>query len=246
VALVIRVGCFYSGGYTETGGIDQFLKNLRSDIEWVRCFPAHDKPAPKLKKHLREPAKKHGGVTGKSLVDRMLERLRQQYADDHFDLVLFIDDVDCRFNDASGVFDKQRFDAYRANLESQVREAKGEPLLRFLALLASPEIEAWLLADWERGFGKLSTDLQKALEELALSVGGDVDQDTYTYSKKNDGPLMLQRLRPDKVSEICTRYFQLAYRELLSLQASAPPPPPPAEAPVRGAKRPAGRASRRR
>lgn len=147
--MVIRVGYFCSSGHTEAGGIHQFLKNLRPDIEWSRCFPATDKPGPKHRKDQKkvEPS----GTTGATLIDRMIERLKMYHrgSDCEFDHVLLIDDADCRFLDAAGEL-KNRLD----RLSEEIREITGRPALRFIALWASPEVEAWFLADWEEGFGR--------------------------------------------------------------------------------------------
>jgi hypothetical protein len=73
----MRIGFFCTGGHTELGGrtlaagdaelaaIDAFLWKI-SSIEWVRAFPAREKPGPKYKPgaapaSLKDP--KDGGVT---------------------------------------------------------------------------------------------------------------------------------------------------------------------------------------
>ena len=72
-----RAGYFCTAGYTETGGIEPFLKRLNGSIDWQRCFPAVDKPAPKLNRPYPTPVQGPShGATGSHLVDRMLGILR--------------------------------------------------------------------------------------------------------------------------------------------------------------------------
>ena len=39
----------HGGGYTEIGGIQDFLRKIRNDIEFKRIFPAVNKPPKKSK-----------------------------------------------------------------------------------------------------------------------------------------------------------------------------------------------------
>jgi len=147
----MRIGYFCTAGYTEMGGIKQFLAKIRADVEWERCFPAVEKPAPKLNRPFPEPRREDSGATGQDLVDRMLERLRKYHSgiQCNLDIVLLIDDADCRFKDSPGSFSR-----WVARCRERVREATQKEAVEFVALLASPEIEAWLLTDWEEGFGR--------------------------------------------------------------------------------------------
>ena len=135
MAVVIRVGYFCTAGYTEQGGIHAFLGKLRPDIEWTRCFPAFEKPGPKLRKGLPMPS----GITGQPLIERMLSTLEKYYQGDDctFDVVLLIDDADCRVKDPKGELAEQL-----RGLPDEVRVRTGKDDLGFVALLASPEIEA--------------------------------------------------------------------------------------------------------
>lgn len=268
---MIRVGYFCTGGHTELGAralpagdlelaaIDAFLQKISADIVWTRAFPAREKPGPKhipgsAPVSFKDPG--DGGVTGRTLVEKMGKRLTKHYrgADCDLDVVVLIDDADCRFLVDGSL---QRWTQDR---ERDVRSWTEQPELRFVALLASPEVEAWLLADWEEGFGreyaaiqvqlgralerdllgprpwrgleacggpcdpetgtctrKLSTEVQKVLERLAMERGGTADRRTYTYSKRDNGPDMLRRIRPDKASELCPGVLGPALRELRRL-----------------------------
>lgn len=130
----------------------EFLKKIAPDVEWQRCFPAVSKPAPKIGRPHAEPQGRHAGATGRRLIDAMLRQLQEHWrgAACHLDFVLLIDDADCRFADAGDPTAEQI--AWDGMLRQRVREAAGKPELGFYSLLAWPEIEAWLLTDWDNGF----------------------------------------------------------------------------------------------
>ena len=149
---MVRGGYFCTAGYTETGGMHAFLQKIAPDVEWQRCFPAVSKPAPKIGRPHAEPHERHAGATGRRLIDAMLAQLREHVhgAACNVDFVLLIDDADCRFADANDPSAEQV--TWANELAQRVRDAAGKPDLEFYALLAWPEIEAWLLADWDNGF----------------------------------------------------------------------------------------------
>jgi len=155
----MRAGVFCTAGYTETGGLQEFLRKLRGDVAWERCFPAVDKPAPKLGRTIAAPRREHAGASGERLAGAMLERLREHYSGDRcpFDFVLLADDADCRFAERP-----DEMAAWHAELARAVRSAVGHPLPVYV-LLASPEVESWLLSDWEMGFGGQYHDIGIAL-----------------------------------------------------------------------------------
>lgn len=153
------VGYFCSGGHTELGAtsnspapyepaaIDAFLRKIDPRITWIRQFPARRKPGPKLGRvSFRDQA--DGGVTGASLRTEMLTRLRDfARSASRLDAVVLIDDADCRFCVPGTLA------TWESDLTTEVRRATGRTDLPFIALLASPEIEAWMLADWQERFG---------------------------------------------------------------------------------------------
>ena len=240
----MTIGYFCSAGFTETGGMGRFLARINPDIEWKRCFPAVNKPGPKLgAKPVPRPADQ--GATGRDLERRMMGRLRRYHPcpDPENDGFLLIDDADCRFCDASDA----EIEASREDLAARVAECTGRPFFR---LLASPEIEAWLVSDWEEGFGRQYANFAQRLrarlrnevldgetwEEVenfgcplqngtcARKLSREIEtlvellaQDGQRYSKRTDGVEMLRRIRPDRVSQRCRRYFRPVYLELQGL-----------------------------
>ena len=151
---MVSGGYFCTAAYTETGGIHEFLHKLGPKVSWTRCFPAVHKSAPKLHRPHPVPVAAQSGTTGEQLVDRMLRILQDHYAGNAcpFDFVVLIDDADCRFSGAADPL--AAFAAWEKDLTDKVRTATGKPTLGFFALLAWPEIEAWLLSDFEHSFAK--------------------------------------------------------------------------------------------
>ncbi len=131
----------------------EFLKKLAPEVEWLRCFPAVSKPAPKIGRLHAAPQNRHAGATGTRLVEEMLLLLQKHYrgAACSLDFVLLIDDADCRFADAADSSAEQT--SWEGAIGQRVRDAVDKQDLAFFSLLAWPEIESWLLTDWENSFG---------------------------------------------------------------------------------------------
>lgn len=239
---MIRIGYFCTAGHTEAGGMQVFLARIEPlRATWERCFPAVVKPGPKLG---RAVPKARAGLTGHDLVQEMLGRLAKYHRSGMpgaLDLVVFIDDADCRFADEVTQLQPWLLDRGR-----EVSAAVQNDRIPFVALFASPEVEAWLLADWEEGIGRehkrLSTgekSLRAHVEEL---LGGPLDTvEAYGgglvngscrhklserlqsllirlgagYSKSIDGTALLRRIRPDKVADVCQVYFRPQWQKLV-------------------------------
>jgi hypothetical protein len=94
------VGYFCSAGYTETGGIAQFLQQINPELKWKRCFPAVDKANLKQGRMRATPIQAASGTSGESLINRMLRIISEPVfeLDQRYDLILVIDDLDCRFD----------------------------------------------------------------------------------------------------------------------------------------------------
>ncbi|TCP57725.1 hypothetical protein EV586_102169 [Tumebacillus sp. BK434] len=233
------VGYYCTGGYTETGGMDQFLHKVNDQVTWKRCFPAVTKPSPKLKRPDPTPVVSHNGITGEQLVTQMIDRL-QKYGCD-YDCILFIDDADCRFDG-----DLEAYQKWVEELQAQINRTLRREVPLYV-LLASPEIEGWFLADWGNGFGKEYKQIKHALHaEIKKMFGDDASfsnlehyggplangactskissqiQDIVTlcgdrYSKKSNGSAMLKQIVPNVVAQTCTAYFAPTYRMLAAL-----------------------------
>jgi len=146
MALVISVGYFCTGGYTEIGSIQSFLEKINSNINFVRCFPIANKTCLKRGRLSSTPIRSQNGVTGEDLVKEMKKKLMRSDMR-RFNLILLIDDLDCRFKRNGS----PSFEEWVNDQKQQISEISGTQI-GFEALFASPEIEAWFLADWENTF----------------------------------------------------------------------------------------------
>lgn len=241
---MIRAGYFCSAGHTEAGGMQAFLERIDSSrVTWERCFPAVSKPGPKLGRPA--PRKDHEGLSGTGLVGAMLARLKMRRAlaapgPLDLDLVIFIDDADCRFEGQSAALE-----AWIADRTADVRAASDRPDIPFVALFASPEIEAWFIADWEQGFGReharLATTDKPLRAQVEALLGGPLSSvEAYgggfvnggcasklsekmrsllvrlgsEYVKSTDGTAMLRRVRAEKIAEVCVDFFRPEWQKL--------------------------------
>lgn len=85
--MVKKIGCFITDAWTEAGAMQEFLKKINSDCEYIQCYP-----------HKRRYKKGLNGLTGESLKDevyRRLELYKDEYKD--FSAILIEDDLDCCF-----------------------------------------------------------------------------------------------------------------------------------------------------
>lgn len=143
---MISVGYFCTAGYTEIGSIKVFLEKINPSIKFMRCFPIANKVCLKKGRMSSTPIRSQSGITGKKLVHEMkLRLLYNRYK--QFDLILLIDDMDCRFKREGS----PSHDEWVVNLKREINEILGDHV-GFEALFASPEIEAWFLADWDNTF----------------------------------------------------------------------------------------------
>ncbi len=235
---MVSVRLFSSGGYTETGGLENFLRKMHPGLSYERCFPAAAK-GPK-RSLLRGPRGRDGKVTGEHLVKRMLERLEHDKGS--FDVILLVDDADCRFDSMDA------YHAWAAETQRKVCRALGADVT-FIALLAAPEVESWFVADWENSFRRMYREqfdhLRRALNKKNRDCGhqsiedfgyprdnaacalklSDFIRDALNsapapayYDKRTKGVQMLQTIEPQNVNNKCDRYFRAAYT---ALQAQA-------------------------
>lgn len=240
-------GYFCSAGYTETGGMKAFLQRINPDITWERCFPAVDKPNLKKGRMKDTPLRKVSGTSGDHLVERMLDIISQPLFehDQRYDLILLIDDMDCRFN-----HDNEAYEDWLLNTFNRVEHTLGRHVL-FETLFASPEIETWFISDWGNGFGKEYRDIAVKLrreinalldtyQNCPEDYGGPLHngsctfkistkiqdifaqlgntRQVYWYSKRVNGPAMLNRLEAEEVAKNCARYFRPVYMRLKNLE----------------------------
>lgn len=235
---MVTAALYHSGGSTELGGLIQFLQKTHVQLRVYRKFPAQRKPGPKPTVRPPAPCPEHQGITGTSLISMFFARLRSFPPSES--IIVLVDDADCRFRDMT---------KYHQWVQA-IRKRASEILMRevtLVVMLASPEIEAWLVADWGNSFGTQYPEVQKtlryalsnhfnqypSLEEFGLRAPDDAGcadklsevitmqlrdcSPSATYSKERHGSVMLQRIDPHKVAARCTRFFAPAFHELVNL-----------------------------
>lgn len=129
---------FAGGGESEVRGLIPFLERNYEEHRFERKSPVRRKPGP------RPSAEPGYGMTGKSLADQtgklLLESLKRQ---GECNLILVIDDLDCHDPNA-----RQQL------LTSAVRRVVEASEIPYFIGFASPEIEAWIVADWSNTLAK--------------------------------------------------------------------------------------------
>lgn len=135
------VWVFSGGGEAEVRGFLPFLEKTFPGCRFERKTPVRQKPGPK--------ANKAGsyGRTGKSLIEQIKQELPTalKVESNKCDLILVFDDLDCR--------DSQKQKSQILAELSKIPECAG--IEKFVGF-AAPEIEAWIIADWNNSIAKNS------------------------------------------------------------------------------------------
>lgn len=155
---MIKVGYYCSAGYTETGGMQTFLERINPNISFIRQFPIANKKDLKKGRMSSTPIRSQSGITGNGLTDEMKSRL-SKYGSQEFDYILLIDDADCRLKKDGA----PSFIQWCSTLQKEISEILKKPII-FEVLLASPEIEAWLLSDWDNTFAVEYRDISAHIQ----------------------------------------------------------------------------------
>lgn len=166
---MVKVAYYCTASYTEVGAIDKFLNKINCSLKYERKFPVVSKPAPKIGRCYPEPQCQCLGATGSFLVEKMIERIRSYPPD--AEVILLIDDADCKFSS------KNDWILWCASVENSIREILNRDI-KFVMLLASPEIEIWFVADRTNTFDKIYKDfcavLNASINSL-LQVAPDIE-----------------------------------------------------------------------
>lgn len=161
-----KVACFFTGGYTESGAMQEFLKRVNPNVNFKQFCPNKPKrrwtpglplnAQPKIENNLN-------GLTGPALIKYI-----NDYIDNHldelqeFDAILIEDDLDNRFfieqipgnPKTKQIYKTDEFLLHCQQVAETIR-AKLKKGIEFpvIQLYASPEIEAWFWEDWAHSFG---------------------------------------------------------------------------------------------
>ena len=258
----MRVFYAHTAGHMESLALPVFLRKLDPRLaepgRLIPVCPAKYVPGPRPLRSDLTPDQRRmhplSGLTGKALIDQITSRLSEPFfrGSEYADVValLLIDDADCRFCPgapfAKDCGTKQEaLEKWCTDIAGAVADALGRPL-PVIAMMASPEGEAWLYADWAEGFGKqyptLAHHLRKRIDgEILRGVtiedwGAwsatskscatkfsdeimklDASLAGFRYSKAIHGAEMLRRVRPSAIANVCTTFFGPAYQSVRRL-----------------------------
>lgn len=132
------VWVFSGGGETEVSGLIPFLQANYPFLSFERKTPARKKPGAKPN---RLPTHQYSGSTGDALGDQIEEILPVAYLQGSCDVIFVLDDLDCHNAD-------ERRTTFRNIFQNIPVATDAYILIGF----ATPEIESWLIADWEHTF----------------------------------------------------------------------------------------------
>jgi Domain of unknown function (DUF4276) len=139
--MAVVVWVYSGGGEAEVRGLFPFLDKTFPGCIFIRKTPARQKPGPK--------ANQAGsyGRTGKSLIEQIKQELpiALKAEPNKCDLILVFDDLDCR--------DSQIQKTKILTELSKIPECAD--IEKFVGF-AAPEIEAWIIADWNNSIAKNS------------------------------------------------------------------------------------------
>lgn len=135
------VWVYSGGGEAEVRGFFPFLDKTFPGCRFERKTPVSRKPGPKPNKASSQ------GRTGKSLIEQIKQELplALKAEPNKCDLILVFDDLDCR--------DSQ---TQKSKILSEISKIPECADIKKFVGFAAPEIEAWIIADWNNSIAKHS------------------------------------------------------------------------------------------
>lgn len=184
-----RAACFFTSGYTEAGEMQGFLGRMNPNISFKQCLP--NKPV----KRKGEKTLIANGVSDKSLIDQVILILQkyQEYTKE-YDYIIIEDDLDLRFKNKTN----EEIEEYHKKQTDRIHK-EADNQLPVIFLYASPEIEAWFIADWNRCFCNVYRDrtvipdierngidlfLERLKKEIDSLYEGQKSIELYGYDKE--------------------------------------------------------------
>lgn len=173
--MAVVVWVYSGGGEAEVSALIPFLQRVFPKYQFERKLPAKNKPGPKANR----PSSY--GRTGKSLIEQIKERLPDnlQKGGDNCECIFIFDDLDCRDPELQKEIILKAIS--KINIDREI-------LIGF----ASPEIEAWIIADWGNSIAK-HPDFRKQNRhrgmEWWLSASNEEVTETSERRKRNSPPI---------------------------------------------------------
>lgn len=150
------IACFFTCGYTESGGMQGFLHRINPSYEYRMYLPNKvlRKKQMKAGKPVSMIKEEYSGLTGDALIHKILEILELRQQDFQTCCAILIeDDTDDRLHQLG----KEGFLQNQKKIAQKIKDImKREVPVLFLD--AAPEIEGWFLADWKHTFEKVYLD----------------------------------------------------------------------------------------
>lgn len=160
--MVKKAACFFTGGYMEFGALTGFLEKINQRVHFKQLCPNRPKgrKRPMPQTDLKDDV---SGLTGSALLEYVynyIDKYPQDLAD--CDAVIIEDDLDGRFTELSDPGDEttresRKTQGFREHCKTIISEVQKrlekDEAFPVVLLFAAPEIEAWLLSDWNNTFG---------------------------------------------------------------------------------------------
>lgn len=158
-----RVACFFTGGHTELNAMKPFMRKINSRVDYIQLCPIGERKSKDMIRGRRAGSisQKQSGRTGQALIDFVLGFIQtERFREELYDAILIEDDKDDRFlqvqPDGTASIDSSKWEEFEQYIRAEV--AAHCPDIPVLLFLAAPEVEAWLLSDWDNSFGKIYRD----------------------------------------------------------------------------------------
>lgn len=154
------VWVFAGGGESEISGLFPYLRNTFPNCQFELCMPIKIKPGPKPRRGKTSPQ----GYTGKSLLGEIEKRLREKLNfKDSCELIAIFDDLDYPSTIGNTLdFAEQKHQEFENFLKQIWQNYPELKPIRHVIGFAKPELESWVIADWDRTFGKDSDFREKS------------------------------------------------------------------------------------
>ncbi len=154
------VWVFAGGGQSEISGLLPYLRREFPNCDFQRVTPVSNKEGIKPNKLGAKPKTDRAsqGLTGKSLLKEIEERLNHKFRlnDPMCDLILIFDDLDYPpqgINDPNDLC-QQKTQEFVDLLNQVWKNNPNIPPVNHIIGFAKPELESWVIADWEQTLAK--------------------------------------------------------------------------------------------
>lgn len=166
-----RIACFFTGGYTEINSMRIFLKKVNRNVDYIQLCPFGPRKSRSSIKTRSSIERNQNGLTGTSLINFVLEYVRNEkyhFRDEQYDAILIEDDKDDRFlsisQSGTSTLNLPDWQAHTQTITNAIHQ--HYPSIPVFFIYAAPEVEAWFLADWNNSFGRVYQDDNTLTSEL--------------------------------------------------------------------------------